>query len=144
MQHDDGLWATYFYPSPYYSTRLFCELLSALGGEHLVALRRTLDGLLHRDVPTSAAQAAEMMIALQCLEARFPERLDEIRARVSGLATRLQRAQLEDGSWEGEVIWRFAHRVHREPVIGLDCHRVHSTSLALRALDAWQESGTTA
>ena len=42
MQRADGGWHCYSYASPYYATRLFSELLSALGPEYDPALERTL------------------------------------------------------------------------------------------------------
>ena len=140
MQGDDGLWAAYFYLSPYYSTRLLCELLPDSGAAYDEPLRRTLNGLLGSDVPASATQTAEVLISLLEVARRFPERSEEIADRASELAARLRRTQREDGSWDGEVIWRFVHRTHPEPVDGFDHYRVHSTSLAVRALGSWQAS----
>ena len=50
MQKSDGLWFSYFYPSPFYATRLFAELLTGLGEDYDAYLKATEAALLARQM----------------------------------------------------------------------------------------------
>jgi len=139
LQRPDGNWFSYFYPSPFYSTRLFTELLAALGEEYTGYLRSTADALLVAAPPDSPTHIAEFMISLIHLQRAIPS--DE---RITGkgkiLLPRLLASQLEDGSWPGDLIWEFLDRNRPLMAQAFDHFRVRSTSLCVRALRLWASS----
>ncbi len=134
----DGLWPSYFYPSRYYATRLYVELLTAMGANYNTLLKPTLDTLLTCEPTPSPTQNAEIAISLLHLKPCFTNQLDEIQVKVKELVNSLRSMQFNDGSWAGETIWEFMHRTHPEPVKGYDCFRVHATALCVRALSLGQ------
>jgi hypothetical protein len=137
MQREDGGWHSYYYPSPYYATRLFAELLTQLGPEHDAALERTAAHLLQASASTPTCDA-EVLIALSCLARRFSGLENNLRAKAATILERVRAAQLPDGSWPGDVIFTHLHRTEPGSVIALDHLRVRSTSLCVRALRLWQ------
>jgi hypothetical protein len=136
MQKPDGAWSSYFYPSPFYATRLFTELLTSLGAEYDRYMRMTLDSLLASDLPESPTQAAEMLLSLHCLRQRFDADGAAISVRADALARQIVATQLSDGSWPGDLIWEFVSEYDNAVVGGTDCFRVRSTALCMRALES--------
>jgi hypothetical protein len=136
LQQPGGNWFSYHYPSPYYATRLFTELLASLGAEYDVYLRSTLNALLAGETPGSPTQAAEVLISLDHLRRRFIADSDAIVDKGGTLARHILAAQLRDGSWPGDVIWEYFDE--KTPwIIGFDQFRVRSTALCVRALKLW-------
>lgn len=136
VQKPDGNWLSYYYPSPFYATRLFTELLVSMGSDYDGYMRRTLNGLLAADTPNSVTQIAEVLISLACLRRRFASERAEIEARAAVMIHELAKAQIDDGSWPGDMIW--------ESMMGdgtvewaEDHFRVRSTALCIRALQSW-------
>jgi hypothetical protein len=138
VQKPDGCWASYYYPSPYYATRIYTELLTSMGSEYDEYTRRTLIGLLAAEIPTSVTQIAEVLLCLACLQRRFPAESAAIAAKSNMMLRELSAAQMQDGSWPSDIIWEsmmedgsveWAH----------DHFRVRSTALAIRALQAWND-----
>lgn len=137
MQKPDGSWQSYFYPSPYYSTRLFTELLTALGEEYDGYMTATENNLVACAPFQSPTRAAEILISLSYLRAR--KRADRAKIGDAGncFAADILSAQLEDGSWPGDDIWEFLDRERPYMIVGSDYFRVRSTALCVRALKLW-------
>lgn len=137
IHNKDGSWPSYFYVSPFYSTRLYTELLSTFDSECNKHLEETTDFLLRSEAGSSPVQTAEIAIALHHLRPIVKSRSREIDSRAKQLLKTLKSQQLGDGSWVGENIWTFLHRTHSQPAVGFDSFRVHSTSLCVQALRYW-------
>jgi hypothetical protein len=139
LQKPDGTWFSYFYPSPFYSTRLFAELLTALGEEYGGYLRSTANALLACAPPESPTQTAEILISLMHLQRAVPgdERIAE---KGKTLVPQLLARQLDDGSWSGEIIWEFVDWTRPLMAAAFDYYRVRSTALCVRALKLWASS----
>jgi len=137
MQKADGSWFSYFYPSPFYATRLFTELLTGLGEEYETYLQPTEAGLLTSTPVNSPTQSAEILLALQCLQGRKTADRTKISEKAKLLAAELLDTQLDDGSWPGETIWNFLDRTRPFMIVGYDYFRVRSTALCARALSLW-------
>jgi hypothetical protein len=137
IQKPDGSWQSYFYPSPYYSTRLYTELLTAMGEEYDGYMTATENNLVTSAPSQSPSRAAEILISLSCLRAR--KGADRARIGRAGqcFAEKILSAQLADGSWPGEDIWHYLHRELPYMIIGFDHFRVRSTALCVRALKLW-------
>jgi hypothetical protein len=133
VQKPDGTWFSYFYPSPFYSTRLFTELLVALGEEYRGYLRSTANALLACAPPESSTQMAEIMISLIHLR-RIMRDDERIAEKEKIFLPRILACQLDDGSWPGEIIWEFLDRSRPLMAQAFDHYRVRSTSLCVRAL----------
>jgi hypothetical protein len=139
MQRPDGLWFSYFYPSPFYSTRLFTELLTALGEPYDNYVRSTANALLACDPPSSPTQVAEILISLMYLQHAVRDDM-RINERATALMPQLLASQLVDGSWPGETIWQFHLRSRPLMTTAFDHFRVRSTALCVRALKLWASS----
>jgi hypothetical protein len=137
MQKPDGSWFSYFYPSPFYSTRLFTELLTGLGEEYDVYLQATEADLLASAPLNSPTQTAEILIGLQHLQNRKAADRTRIAEKAKLLAAEILNSQLADGSWPGETIWNFMDRARPFMIVGYDHFRVRSTALCVRALNLW-------
>jgi hypothetical protein len=137
MQKPDGSWFSYFYPSPFYSTRLFTELLTGLGEEYETYLEATETELLISTPLNSPTQTAEILIALQCLQNRKAAARTKIAEKAKLLGAEILNTQLADGSWPGETIWHFLDRARPFMIVGFDHFRVRSTALCVRALNLW-------
>ena len=134
MQSDNGLWPSYFYLSPYYSTRLYAELLTARKEDYTTLLNQTFRSLMECELPDCPTQIAEITLSLNSLQTPFAERSNDIQAKIDCNIDVLKSFQHKDGSWPGSNIWTFMHRTHPEPVVGYDCFKVHSTALCVQAL----------
>lgn len=139
IQRPDGNWHSYHYPSPYYSTRLFTELLVTFGSDYDPYLRSTLQTLLTCEPPPSPTQSAEILISLAHLRRRFTDKDVSLAKRAGLLVRHLLATQLEDGSWPGDVIWEY---FKTPPIVGFDHFRTRSTALCVHALKLWQSPGT--
>ena len=142
LQKPNGNWFSYFYPSPFYSTRLFMELLTSLSEEYDRYLRSTLNSLLGHQPTNSPTQSAEVLISLDCLRRRFAADQASIGRKAAVLLQQVSASQSGDGSWPGEVIWEFLDWKSPDPanptvVIGFDQFRVRSTALCVRAMKIW-------
>jgi hypothetical protein len=137
LQKPDGTWFSYFYPSPFYSTRLFTELLTSLDEKYDPYMRSTLGALLARAPTGSPTQDAEILISLDRLRRRFVSDRQTTTEKAAGLMQQILARQLDDGSWPGEVIWNYQHRTNSTVVVGFDYFRVRSTALCVRALKLW-------
>ena len=136
MQKPDGFWFSYFYPSPFYSTRLFTELLTALGEPYENYVRSTANALLACAPPSSPTQVAEILISLTYLQNALRDDM-RISERATALMPQLLASQLDDGSWPGETIWEFLDRSRPLMATAFDHFRVRSTALCVRALKLW-------
>ena len=134
LQKPDGTWWSYFYPSPFYSTRLFTELLTSLETDHQSRLRKTFERLLASSSADSPSQNSEILISLYCLRRRLPDG-PAMAEKIDDHVRQILAAQTQDGSWPGEVIWEYAANPF---LIGFDRFRVRSTALCLRALKLWR------
>jgi hypothetical protein len=139
MQKSDGSWFSYFYPSPFYSTRLFTELLTALGEPYDDYVRSTANALLACTPPSSPTQIAEILISLMYLRNAVPSDM-RISERATELLPQLLASQLDDGSWPGETIWQYHLRNRPIMATAFDHFRVRSTALCVRALKLWASS----
>jgi hypothetical protein len=139
MQKSDGSWFSYFYPSPFYSTRLFTELLTALGEEYHHYVRSTTNALLACAPPSSPTQVAEILISLMYLRNAVRDDM-RISERATALLPQLLAGQLDDGSWPGETIWQYRRRDRPLMATAFDHFRVRSTALCVRALKLWGSS----
>jgi hypothetical protein len=139
LQKPDGNWFSYFYPSPYYSTRLFTELLTALGEDYRGYLRATANALIACTPPESATQTAEITISLMYLQ-KVMQSDERIAAKLKMLLPSILASQLDDGSWPGETIWEFLDRSRPLMATAFDHFRVRSTALCVRALKLWGAS----
>jgi hypothetical protein len=139
MQKSDGSWFSYFYPSPFYSTRLFTELLTALGEQYRGYLEFTANALLACAPPSSPTQVAEILISLRYLQ-NAEQGDTRIVERSTALLPQLLASQLDDGSWPGEAIWEFLDRSRPLIATAFDHFRVRSTALCVRALKLWASS----
>ena len=139
MQKSDGSWFSYFYPSPFYSTRLFAELLSALGGQYDNYVRSTAAALLACAPPSAPTQVAEILISLMYLQHAVRDDI-RISERATALLPELLTSQLDDGSWPGEIIWEYRRRDRPLMATAFDHFRVRSTALCVRALKLWAPS----
>jgi hypothetical protein len=137
MQKPDGLWFSYFYPSPFYATRLFAELLTGLGEDYDAYLKATEAALLASAPIDSPTQSAEILIALHCLQSRIAADRTKIAEKAKRLDDEIRKTQLADGSWPGETIWHFMDRGKPFMIVGYDHFRVRSTALCVRALNLW-------
>lgn len=137
MQKSDGSWHSYFYPSPFYSTRLFTELLTGMGEEYDTYLKATEAHLLVSMPVNSPTQTAEILIALHFLQSRTAADADRLAAKAKLLAPEILEHQLADGSWPGDTIWHFLDRTRPFMIVGYDHFRVRSTALCVRALNLW-------
>jgi hypothetical protein len=133
LQKPDGNWFSYFYPSPFYATRLFTELLTSLGEEYDRYMQSTLHALLACAPTGSATQNAEILICLDRLQRRFATDRQTITSKASDLLQQVLAMQLRDGSWPGEAIWEYFDQV-TPLLVGFDHFRVRSTALCVRAL----------
>jgi hypothetical protein len=136
LQKPDGNWFSYFYPSPFYSTRLFTELLTSLGEEYDRYMQSTLDALLACAPAASSTQRAEVLICLNHLQQRIVPDQQTITEKASSLVQQILATQLRDGSWPGEAIWEYFDQV-TPLLVGFDHYRVRSTALCVRALKLW-------
>jgi hypothetical protein len=139
MQKPDGSWFSYFYPSPFHSTRLFSELLSALGEPYESYVRSTTNALLACDLPSSPTQVAEILISLLYLQNAVRDDMG-VREKATALLPQLLGSQLNDGSWPGEAIWQYLLRDRPIMTTAFDHFRVRSTALCVRALKLWGSS----
>lgn len=132
IQQDDGLWPSYFYPLPYYSTWMFVSMLKLYGvGQHL--LDHTVRGLLkHQDGSGGFGKYPHPLstaLALSCLQI----------AGYSGLEVErgikyIVKTQTRSGSWVSEEdVWKF-HHPDGDVWTAKDINNVICTSLCLRVL----------
>jgi hypothetical protein len=138
IHQPDGSWASYCYPSEYYSARFFCALIASRVdaepwlGKYVAStaafLLREPEGL----TPTRAAERAE---SLGHLRALLPAEAGRIDAAMAATARALRETQDADGSWPGDVMWRFLDE-DGSWVAGVDSKRIRSTSLAVKLLKA--------
>jgi hypothetical protein len=136
LQKPDGNWFSYFYPSPFYSTRLFSELLTSLGEEYDRYMHSTLNALLTCASTPSSTQRAEILICLNHLQQRIGTDRQSITEKASSLVQQILATQSRDGSWQGEAIWEYFDQ--KTPLlVGFDHYRVRSTALCVRALKLW-------
>ena len=131
-QATDGSWHSYFYPSKFYATSLFMDLIGRLGGFEDQE-RLTLSFLADSQNPDGSwgkpGNPYETALALKAYGSRSG--CDEIAAR--GLAY-LQDTQREDGSWHHDGdIWEF-HAGEGDAWRSRDTNNVITTSLCVDAL----------
>jgi len=131
-QTAEGWWHSYFYPSRYYATYFFLELLSRIGtATELRArgLRYVRETQNHDGTWGSPANSYDTAMALNALLTSG----DTAPCAVRGVDALLLR-QAGDGSWRSEnVIWQFRF----DPSVtwrAYDDERVVATALAMRAL----------
>jgi hypothetical protein len=136
VQRADGNWYSYCYPSPFYATRLYTELLASLGPGYDSFLEATLTALLTNPCPTTPTQTAESLLALAHLRGRNKSRASVITETARAQTDSLLRTQLEDGSWVGDVIWEFVDE-NDTMLVAFDNFSARSTALCVRALLAW-------
>jgi hypothetical protein len=136
IQQPDGSWASYCYPSPYYSTRFFSALLADRVADHpalMPRLERTSTFLLDEPgelTPTQAAERGESLAHLGSLVPQHASRIDDALAHIEEY---LVATQNPDGSWPGELLWHFLDEDHTW-VAGVDSKRIRSTALAVSLL----------
>jgi len=136
LQKPDGNWFSYFYPSPFYATRLFTELLTSLGEEYDRYMQATLNALLACAPTASSTQRAEILICLNHLQHQIVTHRQTIIEKANELVQLTLAAQLRDGSWPSEAIWEYFDQV-TPLLVGFDHFRVRSTALCVRALKLW-------
>lgn len=131
-QAEDGSWHSYFYPSKFYGTYMFMELIERLGGFHDQD-ERTITFL--KDSQNSdgswgdPGNPYETALALKAQGSRSG--CDEVASR--GL-TYLGGTQRDDGSWRHDGdIWHF-HAGHGDTWVSRDTNGVITTSLCVDVL----------
>jgi hypothetical protein len=131
-QTSDGDWRSYFYPSRYYATYLFLDLLARMGRMQnqqkrgLIFVRETQNRDGSWGSPANPYETALALIALQTSAFKMPE-------IAAGMEWLLQQQQA-DGSWNtGQIIWKYPASPISEWV-AYDRHRVLATAFCLRAL----------
>ena len=137
IQQPDGSWASYCYPSPYYSTRFFSALLADRVVDHphlMQRIERTVAFLLRAPgelTPTQAAERGESLAHLRPLLPQEAPRIDDALGRIK---EHLAATQNQDGSWPGELLWHFLDEDYTW-VAGVDSKRIRSTALAVNLLN---------
>lgn len=131
-QTSEGDWRSYFYPSRYYATCLFLDLLARMGRMQnqqkrgLTFVRETQNRDGSWGSPANPYETALALIALQTSGLKMPE-------IAIGVEWLLQQQQA-DGSWNtGQIIWKYPASPTSEWV-AYDRHRVLATAFCLRAL----------
>ena len=131
-QSPDGSWDSYFYPSQYYGTFHFMELIRRLGGLkeqsdaclNFLKTTQNIDGSW--GVPGNAYETA---LAIRACMGHATHADLISRGREFLLAT-----QSENGSWHSDnVIWEF-HKNETDIWNSTDIHNVITTSLCVSAL----------
>ncbi len=131
-QSEDGSWPSYFYPSRYYATRFFLELMQRSGmlpvsrSAGLEYLRKTQNADGSWGEPGNAYETA---LALSGLASS-----GTVERGIAAGARFLMECQLSDGSWPCDrVVWQYCLD---DTVVwfAYDTNRVVTTALALSAL----------
>jgi hypothetical protein len=136
IQQPDGSWASYCYPSPYYSTRFFSALLAdrvAQDPTLMPYIKRTGAFLLREPGDVTPTQAAERGESLLSLRPFMQEESAKVATALEGIRAYLTATQHADGSWPGELLWHFLDEDHTW-VAGVDSKRIRSTALAVTFL----------
>ena len=131
-QAEDGSWFSYFYPSKFYGTYMFMDLIERLGGFEDQE-RRTVQFLLDSQNDDSSwgnpGNPYETALALKALGKRSGGAEAASRGQ-----DYLKETQCEDGSWRYDAdVWEF-HANKEDIWRSRDANRVITTSLSVDAL----------
>jgi hypothetical protein len=136
-QHENGSWASYFYPNEYYSTLQFMSLLKKTGqlkscfDKGMLFLMRSQNENGSWGTDPDAYLSAMALKAL-CLN---QQPLEEAKKGVHYLMDTMQK----DGSWNTkQIIWEF-HDNNGDVWRALDNHRVIATAVCVAALKSCLE-----